>query len=140
MLTTEQKLRNLQVHLSESEKSIFFLDLSLAREAARSKNAAVFVSLSSVYCEVPQFMPGGSGVQQVNEDGAVLLNVGSDPDAIPMAASLTKMPRTAKGAMGAVGHDAILFRSQQGRVDLGMFASLKAVGPAFTLKPFAIWL
>jgi hypothetical protein len=100
MLTTEQKLRNLQIYLSKSEKSTFFVDLSLARGAARSKNAAVFISLSSVYCKVPQFMPGGGGVQQVNEDGAVLLKVGADPESIPMAASLTKMPRTAKGLMG----------------------------------------
>ena len=137
-LTSEQKLVRLLEYLETFEGEKFFSNLIAATHGSSGSSESVFINVKEEF-DVPQFFPGRDGVAAANDVQSVLFEIGK-PRVI-MSASLKKFPRAHDAKLGYVGHDAILFRENQGQdVPLNVFGQLIKLKDSYQIKPYAIWI
>lgn len=147
-LSIENKLARVSEYLIQSNQC--YEDFTTAAENARALSGPVFLRIEQEFDE-PDFFPGGGGVDAVNESKAMVFRIGPEYDHADsyfkrspykciMSASLSKCLRI-RGFMNPTSHEAIAFRSLQGRnIPLGVFGNLMRFNSAACqIKPFAIW-
>jgi hypothetical protein len=148
-LSVEHKVSRLSEYLSISTNC--FGDLASAAESATKPGQHVFIRIETLF-DVPDFFPGGDGVDAINSSRAIVftINPSYDPSdtyfkrpvlSIIMTAGLDKFTRLKHG-MGGTSHEAIQFRGLLGKdVPLGVFGYLLRHNERVCqIKPYAIWL
>lgn len=137
----ELKLKSLLKYLED--KKLLFFDYN---EACFLYSEQILFLNQRIAFNLPQFETG-QGVDEVNKTTVVEFEtLFADPTdnkrlyTIHMSANLKNFCRS-KNVMTNNGHDAYLFKANQGKgLYLGVFGCIKFLGNSFQLRPYAIWL